>query len=95
MIEKTLYCYEDPYTLNNGKGELDMTQIFHVNLNKADKSLVIQYGVQGKSSWTIKWDEDEAKHLSAMWHRKLKRNCPAGVVVPEITRKLKKKNSSL
>lgn len=67
-----------------------MNQIFHVSLDKANNSLIVEIGKDGKSMWTIKWDEGEADHLQAMWQRKFKRCVPAGIRFPDVVKKKKK-----
>lgn len=91
LINQKLLCYEDPYTLNNSKGEVDMNRLYHVSVDKTTNSLVLQLGAGGKEGlWTMKWDDGEADHLQAMWHRKFKRCVPVGIDVPDLIKQKKK-----
>lgn len=91
LMNQKLLCFEDPYTLHVSKGELDLRKMYSVAVNKADGSLEIRFGQEGKNAWTIQWDEDEAEHIQEMWHRKFVRCVPRGIKIPESLRKLKSK----
>jgi len=93
LLNQKMLCFEDPYTLNDGKGEVFMNQITSVKYEKATGSIHIQFGAGGKNTWTIKWDQDEAHHLPSMWHRKFKRCLPAGIKLPDLP--IKKRKSTL
>jgi hypothetical protein len=92
LVNQKLLCFEDPYTLNVSKGVIDIDQIYHISLNKKDNSLVIQLGHDGKSCWTIRWDESESQVLQDMWHRKFKRCVKGGIIFPDLV-KLNRKST--
>jgi len=76
LVDRTLHCFEDPFTLNVPKGIMRLECVTVVE-KQVNGTIIVS---TENDRWVLRWDTSENKKVTDMWERKFWRALPPNVV---------------